>query len=361
MAELTDISTVENPACALGDLLRRRALEAPDRPFCYVAGSGYTFAELDRRTDEIATGLAAHGVKRGDRVALVMPNRIEFLEAYFGVAKLGAINVPLNAFLKGDFLRHQLADSEASVLIADGPGCAAVEPLLAELPAMRLIAYLDPELPSITGVGNVLPFEAVAEPGGVPPAVDLTTDDTMSILYTSGTTGYPKGCVLPHGFYLRVGTLSIQALGLEADDTLFTALPMFHLSGGVWMIASALIRGIPAHFEPQFSARTFLTNAAKAHATVALGVGAMCHALMATPPGAADHAHGIRLMMVAPLNTTVQTQFKARFGIEPWVEVYGQTECMPLSFNPAADEGDPQDAVLPHLMWRSPCSATISN
>jgi crotonobetaine/carnitine-CoA ligase len=279
-------------------------------------------------------------VKRGDRVALLMPNRIEFVEAYFALAKLGAIQVPLNAFLKGDFLRHQLADSLASVLISDGPGCAAAGPLLSELPQLRLIAHVDAEPPVATEDIEVMPFGAFAVTGGIPPVVELTTDDTMSILYTSGTTGYPKGCVLQHGFYLRVGLMSVRALGLGEDDALFTALPVFHLSGGVWMIASALIAGIPAHFEPQFSARAFLSNAVKAKATVALGVGAMCHALMATEPGPADRSHDIRLMMVAPLDPASQDRFKERFGIEPWVEVYGQTECMPLTFNPASDERD---------------------
>jgi crotonobetaine/carnitine-CoA ligase len=203
----------------IGQLLRHRAVEFPDRPFCHVAGKGYTFIEMDRRSDALAAGLAAHGVQKGDRVALLMPNRIEFVETYFALAKLGAIQVPLNAFLKGDFLRHQLADSRSSVLITDAPGCAAVQPLLAELPELRLIASVD------SGV-DAVSFDHLFAADGALPDIELNADDPMAILYTSGTTGYPKGCVLPHGFYVRVGETATHALGLTEADSLFTALPM---------------------------------------------------------------------------------------------------------------------------------------
>ncbi|WP_067671504.1 AMP-binding protein [Nocardia miyunensis] len=327
----------------VGELLRHRASAYPDRPYCYVAGKGYTFAELDRRSDEVAAGFAAHGVGKGDRVALLMPNRIEFIEAYFGLAKLGAIQVPLNAFLKGDFLRHQLADSRASVVILDNAGYAAVEPLLEHLPELRLLVPLDPppsDRPASTV--EVLAFDdVVASGGGTPPQVQVSLDDPMSILYTSGTTGFPKGCVLPHGYYARVGRVAIHGLELTEDDSLFAPLPMFHLSGGIFMLISALIMGIPVHYAPQFSAKTFMSDAVAAEATVVLGVGAMSLALLSTPPGPADRAHRIRAMMVAPLGPADQERFRERFGIDPWTEVYGQTECMPVTVTPISAPRDP--------------------
>src|SRR4029453_7186239 len=148
----------------IGRLLQHRAVEFADRPFCYVGGTGYTFAEMDQRTQALATGLAGQGIRKGDRVALLMPNRIEFIETYFALAKLGAIQVPLNAFLKGDFLRHQLANSRSSVLITDGPGYAAVQPLRAELPDLRLVASLDP-------ANDAIPFEQLCGVHCTPPDV----------------------------------------------------------------------------------------------------------------------------------------------------------------------------------------------
>jgi crotonobetaine/carnitine-CoA ligase len=94
-------------------LLRARAARQPDAPFCAVGERRYTFAELDRRADEVAAAFARCGVAKGDRVAILTPNRPEMLELFFGLARLGAVQVPLNAFLKGTFLEHQLAPFSA--------------------------------------------------------------------------------------------------------------------------------------------------------------------------------------------------------------------------------------------------------
>src|ERR1700736_5048567 len=120
----------------IGSLLRARAQERPDTPFCFVGEDGFTFSEIDRRSDEVAAGFAAHGVSKGDRVAVLTPNRVEVLEMLYGLAKLGAIQVPLNAFLKGAFLRHQLAHSRASVLVADEAGAAAAGPPIPRAPPL---------------------------------------------------------------------------------------------------------------------------------------------------------------------------------------------------------------------------------
>src|SRR5260370_29106257 len=118
----------------MGTLLRARAQERPERSFCFVGDDGFTFAEIDRRSDEVAAGFAAHGVAKGDRVAVLTPNRIEGLELFYGLAKLGAIQGPLNAFLKGAFLSHQLPHSHAPGLAADEDGTARAAPLPDVLP-----------------------------------------------------------------------------------------------------------------------------------------------------------------------------------------------------------------------------------
>src|SRR4029077_1863068 len=96
-------------------------------------GGGRTFAEPARRTARVAAGLAEFGIGPGDRVATIASNRMETLECFFACAKLGAILVPMNVFLKGDFLQYQLADSQASTLLVDAPGWQSVEPLLGDL------------------------------------------------------------------------------------------------------------------------------------------------------------------------------------------------------------------------------------
>src|SRR5262245_10287099 len=183
----------------IGDLLRRQARERGDRVCCAMDEQSFTFAEMDARSDQIGAGIAALGVEKGDRVATLSPNRIELLELFYGLAKAGAAQVPLNAFLKGEFLRHQLAQSRARVLIMDASGREALEPIRSQLPELERVVMLD------DAAGDELAYAALSEAGETPPDLQLTAADTMSIVYTSGTTGLPKGCVASHGYYCRSG------------------------------------------------------------------------------------------------------------------------------------------------------------
>jgi crotonobetaine/carnitine-CoA ligase len=321
--------------CAVGDLLRAWARQRPERLCCALDDHEFTFAELDARADQLAAGLAALGIRKGDRVATLAPNRVEILELLYGLARSGAIQVPLNAYLKGAFLEHQLAHSRATVLIVDDAGRRALDPLLDRLPDLETVILLDEPAREIHKAGtSKLPYEAVLASEAAPPEVRIAPQDTMSIVYTSGTTGLPKGCVLSHGYYCRSGEVNAWALELTDEDILFCGLPLFHAGGRLIVVMTALYRGIPARIESSFSASRFIARAAATRATVAIGVGAMGAALLAAKPGDYDRHHHLRTMMTTPMAVDAQQRFKERFGIEPWTDLFGQTECMPITCTP---------------------------
>lgn len=320
---------------AVGDRLRAQARWLPEHRFCGCADDVFTFAEMNVRSDQVAAGFARSGVVKGDRIAVLSPNRIEVLELFFGLAKLGAIQVPINVFLKGEFLRYQLAHSRASVLVVDEAGWAAIEPLCTALPDVRFVVHLDASaLPQheFRPISQV--YRDVIDTDEAPPHVEVNLADTMSIVYTSGTTGLPKGCILSHGYYARAGRVVANALELTSSDVLYTAMPLFHAGARLLVLNAALLRGLPAIIDPAFSARRFLPRAAEIGATVVIGVGAMGHALLALPESPVDRAHNIHTMLVAPFSPADQERFTLRFGIDAWVEVYGQTECVPLTCTP---------------------------
>ena len=313
---------------AIGNILRARTEATPDRVCCAMDNDVFTFAETDQRSDALAAGLARWGAGPTERVATLSPNRTELLELFYGVAKTGAAHVPLNAYLKGEFLSHQLRQSRAGILITDAAGRDALAPLRDQLPDLRTVIMLD------DADGGDTVYSDLFMAGQAPPAVALGPADTMSIIYTSGTTGLPKGCVASHGYYCRSGELIGAGLEVTDDDVSITGLPLFHAGGRLVAVTMPLMYGIPAYLQSTFSARACFPRAKEVGATLITGVGAMGAAILATEPSPADRDHKVRRIMCAPLKLDAQATFRDRFGVEPWVDVFGQTECMPTTLTP---------------------------
>jgi crotonobetaine/carnitine-CoA ligase len=319
---------------SIPELLDDRAARHPDKPFVRVGDSSLTYRGMCERAGVVAAGLAASGVERGDRVALISASRIEIVELMFACARSGVVQVPLNTFLKGEFLRYQLVDCRADTVVVDGPGLESVRAVAPELPGLRRIVLLDGE----TDASPVPGVEQIAYrdlPSG--PPIEFPTPapgDLFSLLYTSGTTGMPKGCMLSHAYFLQVGRAWGEDLcGFTRDDVIYTTLPLSHLSGQSQAVMNALNLGASVVLDPTFSASEFFARATEVGATVSLGVGAMAHALAARPPSDADREHSLRFCSFTPLPSAAQEAFEDRFGVVVSQLGYGQTECAPISYD----------------------------
>ncbi|HVP29929.1 MAG TPA: AMP-binding protein [Myxococcota bacterium] len=224
---------------------RRHAEVAGERLALRDAERALPWRSLDERCERLVRVLAAAGIGRGDRVALVLGNRTVYLEAVFAAARLGAISVPLNA---------RLAPPELARLFDD---CRPAALLLDEAHAPRA-------LQACAEAHSAPPFRLVA--GGVPDAYEralagaardatiaaVSPDDPMMILYTSGTTGVPKGAVLPHRKTLFNALNAVQFFGLGRGDRVLVPLPLFHSFGLVILALPALYAGATVHLEPRF-------------------------------------------------------------------------------------------------------------
>lgn len=292
---------------------------------------------MDERSARVAAGLTAMGIGHGDRVAILAPNRGEVLEVIFALARIGAIQVATNIYLKGPFVKHQLSQSGAMAVVADDEGLRALEPLMGELPGCKHVIALDHTRLDHIATTRYVDLDIAQDP----PQLSVQPEDVMAIMFTSGTTGMPKGCVLSHGYYLRAGRLVADGVHLTSRDSIFTALPMFHGGGQLLVLCSALVRGLAAAIDPVFSASRTIARARETAATVIVGVGAMGQAMLDSAADARDREHGVRAMIVSPMRADAQARFRERFGIEPWTHIYGQTECVPLALTPADEPGDP--------------------
>ncbi|OMC33116.1 hypothetical protein A5742_14560 [Mycolicibacterium fortuitum] len=312
------------------EILRHWAIARGADPFVTIAGEFFRFADLDRRAQDVAAGLARLGIDPGDRLAIISPNRAEVVEIYFGAARRGVIQVPLNAYLKDEFLRYQLRDSQPTALVVDADGLEVVLPLVSDIPTLRVLITMDAD-PHVEHAGIPRLSYAEAFPhGGKAEFIPATPASIMSIMYTSGTTGMPKGCMLTHGYYTRAAAAVIGMLNLAPRDHLYSTLPLFHAGGRLLTLAAALATGCQATIDPTFSAAAILPRCRQVDASVIIGLGAMGSAMLKTPPSDADLDHEVRAMIMVPMAEPDQVRFEQRFGIDPFVEAFGQTECMPV-------------------------------
>ncbi|HVW32375.1 MAG TPA: AMP-binding protein, partial [Acidimicrobiia bacterium] len=215
----------------VADLLEERAGQAPDKLLVACGPARRTYREAAGIAAGLAAALAGVGVDAGERVAFLVPNRMERIDLFFACARRGAVQVPLNTFLKGEFLRHQLADSGAVTAVVDGPGLAAVAPLLPELPELRRLVLLDdgpgPEVPPGCKAPDCIPYAALAAAAEAPGAGTTRAprpgpDDLAAIVYTSGTTGPSKGCMFTQGYFVHTGAGMRVLLDLQPEDVYFT-------------------------------------------------------------------------------------------------------------------------------------------
>ncbi|RYD41242.1 MAG: hypothetical protein EOP83_34155, partial [Verrucomicrobiaceae bacterium] len=255
------------------------------------------------------------------------------VELYFACFRLGVIFVPLNPYLKGRFLEHQLRDSEPSIIIADREGLEALRQSSSAMPSIPLLVVGANEEDESPGSLEHLYHSSPLGQGNL--AVDGASDAV--ILYTSGTTGQSKGCLLSQANLVKVGAVMRGNWRVQPEDKLFTAFPLFHSAGLVASIFAMLVSGASYHNTAGFSASSFMLDAVRLKATIILGPGAVGQALLARSVHHDDKNHTLRLASFVPFPVSAQERFTARFGVDLWTETYAQTECLLISMSSIDD------------------------
>lgn len=283
-----------------------------------------TYDQLDERVNRVGNALAGLGVGKGDKVCLMLPNVPEFLYTWWGNAKLGGVTVPLNTALKGEGLAYLINHSDAETLVLSQryvPALAAVRGGLRHL--KRLIVLPDDGTESADLPADAIGFADLLAAPATSPMQEVWSDDVDSIMYTSGTTGLPKGVMHRHsrcygGFVLPIVT------GYGAADVVYNTLPLFHV-GGQNMVWMALVSDTAAAMAERFSASRFWDDVRACGATYTLFLGAMIPILAKQPPRPDDHDNPLRIALSAAAPPAVWEDFEARFGVRI-VELYAQTE-----------------------------------
>lgn len=284
----------------------------------------WSYGELDRAVDEVAGGLIATGVGRGDRVVLRLRNTGEFVLALLGALRAGAIAVPTIRQYSPEELRFALEDSEAACLIFDDDERAPIE----EVVPVGVVAFHAGEAPAAgDALAELRAAEAVGEElgSGSPPA-DLDAAEDAVIFYTSGTTSKPKGVVLSHGAILDSCALNAETWRLRETDRSYVVLPLFHCNALFMQLTPALLSGAAAILGDRYSASRYLDECREHRITLANITAGAIRSLLAQPAGPGDRDHEIRLLTFGlPLHGEEIEAAEARYGF-PVRMAYGLTE-----------------------------------
>jgi len=303
------------------DQLARNRRERPDHPAILHEGRRVSFAELDHSSNRFANALRELGVAKGDRVTLLLGNSVEWVVAAFGALKAGAILNPVNPDLGRDELGFILGHSEPRVVVSDAAGADALP-----LPPSATLAAFG-RVPGARALDALL---AAASDDPCPIAV--TPDDASTLLYTSGTTGPPKGVLFTHGRTGGSGSIFVDGMGLGRDDVVLTVGPLFH--GNAWAaLTVAQQAGCTVAFPKAFSASDFWPLAERTGATALFTLGTILAILLAQEPGPHERAGRIRTVLglgSAPL----RERLAERFGFAHVLECFGSTDAGVVTLEP---------------------------
>jgi crotonobetaine/carnitine-CoA ligase len=318
--QLRYVGSADEPT-TLPLILRRRAEQTPDARFVSHGAEAISFAECLLRAERAAAALAALGVEKGDKVALMLPNCLEFLDLWFGCTLIGAALVPVNLGLKGDGLRFIVEHSDAEVAIVDASVQEAFERALpvGVGPSRRFVRAGGEEADDTL---------AALLDGGHPPAPTASVEpgDVASILYTSGTTGLPKGVLNCHNAYaVAAHEFTRRYVRARAEDVFYTSLPLFHVNAQMLTTVGSLVCGRPMVLAPRFSASNFVADLRRHGATVFNYIGAMLTMIAKQPEHEDDGANPARLAVGGAAPAQLWPAFEQRFDLTI-LEIYGLTE-----------------------------------
>jgi carnitine-CoA ligase len=330
-------------------LLEQRLEDDPHGEYLDVCGTKVTTAEGASTANRLANALADLGVHPGDRVATLVENSAEAMLVWWGIVRGGGVAVPINTAYKGEYLRHQLTDSGSRVLVVEAALVERAERIVDQTPDLDHVIVIGDvvDLPGVTTHA----WSTVLGSDDAPPSVTVRPADLATFIYTGGTTGPSKGCMLSHNYHEALARQIGICWQRTADDVVWTPLPLFHFNAIVTAVLGPLVYGGRSAIYRRFSVSNFWPEMNRVGATVTSTLGTMAYLLAhdvdrpEMPRSGAPEANtSLRLIGAAPLPVEVDSIIRQRFGVETFSGAYGTTEASLVSWQPPGVRNKPNGA-----------------
>ncbi|OHV65220.1 AMP-binding protein [Pseudofrankia sp. BMG5.36] len=334
-------------------LLLARTEKDPDSEYLDVNGAKFSAADVAQTAAALGAALVRElGLQPGDRVASLLENSPEAMLVWWSTQWAGGIAVPINTAYKGEYLRHQLRDSGATVLVVAADLADRARAVTGDLEALRHVVVTGPEPVDFPGATSHR-WDDLANASPLAAPVERRPSDLATFIYTGGTTGPSKGCMLSHNYHEALATQIGVTWGRTADDVLWTPLPLFHYNALTTAVIGALVFGGRSAIYRKFSVSNFWPEMNRAGATLTSTLGTMAYLLAhdvdrpEMPKSGAPEANtSLRMMGAAPLPPEVDDILRGRFGIDTFSGAYGVTEASLISSLPPGARNRPRAAGM---------------
>jgi len=303
------------------------------RPAMQFEGKVLTYAELDALSNRFAHWALDQGLVRGDCVALLMPNRAEYVAVWIGLSKVGVETALINNNLTGPALAHCLSISGAHQIIADAETIDAFEAIQADLPRSTKAWVLEGAKGDRHDLTQALKSCSPLRPDRASARKGLTAGETMLYIFTSGTTGLPKAAKVTHARTQTYMRGFAGATDVNAKDRVYITLPLYHATGGFGAMGAALMNGATVVLRRRFSLTQFWNDVVDERCTVFVYIGELCRYLINQEPVEGERKHHLRLALGNGLRGDVWEKMNQRFAIPEVLEFYGSTEGNVSMFN----------------------------
>jgi carnitine-CoA ligase len=305
----------------LANVLNAGAERFPNRPAVRIDGHTVSYAQLRERARAFAGGLERLGLVPGDRLLIMAPNSLEFVDAWLGCAFAGVVEVPVHVEYRGELLRHVIDHSEARHMLITDEFVPRLAELAPDLGAIELLVVVGERpdnavLPTVT-LSALIDGPPLAEPP------EIEESDPIAIMYTSGTTGPQKGVLVSHRHAYAYANAVCRLLELRAGDRYYAPLPLFHIAGQWAVVYACLQRGATAVVRRRFSVSEFWHDCAAERVTATFLLGAMAQFLHAQD-GSLPDGVALERALVVPLIDGLE-EFRRRFRVQV-TTCYGSTE-----------------------------------
>jgi len=306
-------------------ILEDKAAHYGDKVFLQYKDIKVSYSEFNRIANAVGNSLSGLGVGKGDHLLVMLPNGPEILYSWFGAAKIGAVEVPVNFNLKGHTLLHVINDSRARHLIIHRQYLEKLAFIQDQTQYLATLIVLGDEGGEATSgmKYSVINFDRLLEGSTEAPEVTIKAGDPATIMYTSGTTGPPKGVIQPQAYAFSYARGAGRKGFVEEDDIYYSYLPLYHTAGKFVDVFATLLCGATIVLAEKFSPATYWSEASSYKATVAYALFAAAF-LYRMPPTPGDAQNTVKRFLSVPLIPEIN-QFAERFGVEVW-SAYGLSE-----------------------------------